>query len=499
MKLPQSVYNWTSILGSVLALISLGLIIFTFTISTFFDLGSSYIGLFIYIIFPMIMVVGLILIPIGIFFARKKINKPDEKQEFHWPKIDLNDVKYRNAFVIFISTTFVFIFISAIGTYEAFHYSESVQFCGTLCHKVMEPEYVAYQNSPHARVACVECHVGPGADWYIRSKLSGMYQVYSVTFGLFPRPIPTPVKSLRPARETCEKCHWPEKFYAQKSRFEKHYLADEKSTVWNINLNMKIGSSHSALGLIEGIHWHINPDIKIEYLPSNQQDEIINWVKTTNAKTGEVQIFEDQSNVLSATATDSISKRVMDCMDCHNRPSHRYASPPSFIDNAITAGLIPQDIPWIKLACIEATRIVTSSNDSAQMLISKNLMDYYSSNYPEVITGNPEGLKKAITGLQKAYSQNVFPYMKVVSSAYPDHIGHKETLGCFRCHDDKHLTKEGKSISKDCNLCHVIKAQGTPGSMQSVSIFDTLEFVHPVDIDNAWKETACSECHSALY
>jgi hypothetical protein len=499
MKLPQSVYNWTSILGSVLALISLGLIIFTFTLSTFFDLGSSYIGLFTYIIFPSIMVMGLLLIPIGIFFARRKQKLTTEEIEFTWPKIDLNDVKYRNAFVIFISTTFVFIFISAIGTYEAFHYSESVEFCGTLCHKVMEPEYVAYQNSPHARVACVECHVGPGADWYIRSKLSGMYQVYSVTFGLFPRPIPTPVKSLRPARETCEKCHWPEKFYAQKSRLEKHYLADEKSTGWDINLNMKVGSSHSALGLIEGIHWHINPDIKIEYIPAEGQNQPINWVKTTNAKTGVVQIFENQLNPLSANFIDSIPKRVMDCMDCHNRPSHRYASPASFIDNAITAGLIPRDIPWIKLACIEATKIETNSNDSAQLLISKNLTDYYTSNYPEVIAANPDGIKQAIAGLQKAYSQNVFPFMKVSSSVYPDHIGHKETLGCFRCHDNSHISKEGKTISNDCNLCHVIKAQGTPGAMQAVTIMDTLDFVHPIDIDNAWKETACSDCHSALY
>jgi hypothetical protein len=325
-----------------------------------------------------------------------------------------------------------------------------------------------------------------------------MYQVISVTFGLYPRPIPTPVKSLRPARETCEKCHWPEKFYAQKSRFEKHYLTDEKSTAWDINLNMKIGSSHSALGLVEGIHWHINPDIKIEYIAGKDANQEINWVRASNLKTGEVKVFDNQANILSTATVDSLSKRVMDCMDCHNRPSHRYASPSSFIDNAITAGLIPQDIPWIKLACIEATKFEPSSDDSAQILISKNLTDYYTTNYPEVIAKNPEGLKKAISGLQKAYSQNVFPYMKVTSSAYPDHIGHKETMGCFRCHDDNHLSSTGEKISRDCNLCHVIKAQGIPGAMQAVTAFDTLNFVHP-DGDESWKEMSCSECHSALY
>jgi hypothetical protein len=499
LKLPQSVYNWTSILGAVLVLISLGLIIFTFVISAFLNLGSSYIGLFIYIIFPMILVVGLLLIPIGILITRKKLRLGGKVPGYQWPKIDLNDVKYRNAFAIFIATTFVFIFLSAIGTYEAFHYSESVEFCGTLCHKVMEPEYVAYQNSPHARVACVECHVGPGADWYIRSKLSGLYQVYSVTFGLYPRPIETPVKNLRPARETCEKCHWPQKFYAQKSRTEKHYLTDEQNTSWDINLNMKIGSSYSALGLVEGIHWHINPDIKIEYIAADGLDNSINWVKATNKKTGKEEIFENQMSPLQAGALDSLPKHVMDCMDCHNRPSHRYLSPQRFIDNAMTSGLIPANIPWIKMASIEATKFETSSGDSAKILISQKMNEYYATNHPEILASNTDGIKKAIEGLQTVYSQNVFPYMKVTSSVYPDHIGHKETLGCFRCHDDNHLSAEGKVISKDCNLCHVIKAQGVPGKMQSVAVFDTLEFVHPVDIDNAWKESVCSDCHSALY
>jgi hypothetical protein len=201
----------------------------------------------------------------------------------------------------------------------------------------MEPEFVAYQNSPHARVACVECHVGPGADWFTRSKLSGLYQVYSVAFGLYPQPIETPIKSLRPARETCEKCHWPEKFYAQKSRLEKHYLTDEQRTGWDINMNMKIGSAHSSLGLIEGIHRHINPDILIEYVPGETHDAEISWVRTTNLKTGEVTLFENQINPLGQNVIDSVPKQVMDCMDCHNRPSHRYASPPSFIDNAITS------------------------------------------------------------------------------------------------------------------------------------------------------------------
>lgn len=499
MKLPQSVYNWISIIGALLSSISLALIVFTFVISSYFNLGSSYIGLFMYIIFPMVLVLGLILIPIGIYFRRKKMKKTETKDVLNWPRIDLNDSRYRNAFLIFIFTTFIFIFLSAIGTYEAYHYSESVQFCGTLCHKVMEPEYVAYQNSPHARVACVECHVGPGADWFVKSKLSGLYQVYAVTTGIYPRPIPTPIKSLRPARETCEKCHWPEKFYAHKNRLEKHYLADDKSTEWDINLVMKIGSPHSAQGLIEGIHWHINPDVEIEYISSDPQHEMIGWVKATNRKTGKVEIFESQDNPISKEELDKGDQRMMDCMDCHTRPSHRYSSPPTFIDNAIAGGLIPYALPEIKRACIDATSAIYSTRDTALMEIGIKMIDFYKLKYPDVLEGKKNLLDSAIAGLQLVYSQNIFPEMKVRYDVYPDHIGHKETNGCFRCHDNNHISKEGKTISKDCNLCHEIKAQGTPGSMQITTIFDTLQFVHPVDIGDAWKESMCSECHQTLY
>ena len=499
MKLPQSVYNWTSIVGSLLASISLALIVFTFVVSSFLDLASSYIGLFMYMVFPMVLIFGLLLIPIGIYFKRKQIRKSAPQEELRWPRVDLNDSRYRNAFLIFIFTTFVFIFLSAVGTYEAYHYSESVKFCGTLCHKVMEPEYVAYQNSPHARVACVECHVGPGADWFVKSKLSGLYQVYSVTMGIYPRPIPTPIKSLRPARETCEKCHWPEKFYAHKSRLEKHYLADENSTEWDISLNMKVGAAYSALGLIEGIHWHINPDIRIEYISDDPQREIINWVKTTNIKTGEENIFESVENPIPQEDFAKKELRTMDCMDCHNRPSHRYNSPPHFIDNAITGGIIPKDLPEIKRACIDATLPIYPTKDTAMMKIDSIMRDFYTTKYPEIIKEKPEVLEAAIIGLQKVFSMNIFPEMKVRYDVYPDHIGHKETNGCFRCHDNLHISKEGKTITKDCNICHEIKAQGIPGSMQITNIFDTLEFVHPVDVGDSWKEYNCSECHQALY
>ena len=265
IKLPRSVYNWVSLIGAVIALISLFMIGFLFVISFFLDRGGSYLGLVIYIILPAFFVTGLILIPVGMLWDIKKRERSGY-QEKRLPYVDLNEVAHRNAFLIFVSGTILFLFVSALGSYEAFHYTESTEFCGTLCHTVMKPEFDAYQNSAHARVRCVDCHVGEGADWYVRSKMSGLYQVYAVLANVYPKPIPTPISNLRPARETCEKCHWPEKFYSRKIRLEKHFLNDEKNTEWNISLLMKVGPSHSTQGLEEGIHWHINPDIKIEFV-----------------------------------------------------------------------------------------------------------------------------------------------------------------------------------------------------------------------------------------
>ena len=206
-KLPDSTRNWMSLIGATIALIGLFMIIFLLVVSMVFNQGGSYLGLVIYIILPAFMLVGLILIPIGMIRKRQQRKKLTTSEDKPLPFIDLNDPKHRNATLIFAVGTLLFLFISAIGSYEAFHYTESVEFCGETCHNVMQPQFVAYQNSPHARVKCVECHVGEGVNWYMRSKLSGLRQVYNVTLGEYPKPIPTPIENLRPARETCEKCH----------------------------------------------------------------------------------------------------------------------------------------------------------------------------------------------------------------------------------------------------------------------------------------------------
>jgi len=499
MKLPKTYYNPISLLGSIISSVSGLIIVFFMIANRLFGTGGSYIGLFIYIVLPVFLIIGLILIPIGMSRRSKRIKREGEESTELWIKIDLRDSRQWNAIAIFIGVTILFLLLTGIGSYKAFHYTESNEFCGTLCHSVMEPEYAAYQESAHSRVTCVECHVGEGADWYVKSKLSGLYQVYSVLFNKFPTPIETPIHSLRPARETCEECHWPEKFYSYRLRNEKNFLADSANTEWNIQLKMKTGSEHVAQGLIEGIHWHVNKDVKIEYVASTEKREYLPWVRYINDATGDTVIYQDIYETLDQEAIDTLELREMDCLDCHNRPSHQFLPPQKFTDDLIASGMIPVELPEVKSLAMQVFNLSFTDRDSGSMMIKESVMDFYNSNYPEIVEANQPLIDQAIDGFLAGYSKNIFPEMKANWDAYPNHIGHSEFNGCFRCHNGNHESEDGQVISRDCNLCHTILAQGDNESYETTTIDNSLEFIHPVDIDEAWKEMACADCHRYLY
>jgi hypothetical protein len=500
MKLPSSVKNYVSIIGAVLAVFNLATILSLVILNSFFDFGGSYIGLFIYMVLPAFMIGGLLLIPIGMRLNRARAKRAEAAGETqNWPVLNFNNVATRNASIIFVFGTIFLIIISSVGSYEAFHMTESVEFCGKLCHQVMEPEYTTYQGSSHARVACVECHVGAGAGWYVKSKLSGLYQVYSVIAHKFPTPIPTPIANLRPARETCEKCHWPQKFYDRKMKVEESFLADDSNTERIIHLQMKTSSKMTSAGLEKGIHQHINPDVRIEYKTTSANRQVIPWVKYTNLKTGESEIFTDSENPVSQAKLDSLEIRVMDCLDCHNRPSHNYDTPQNFVDKLMSSGKISKTLPGIKKEAMAVLYPEYSTKDSAFLAISEKLSAFYKSSYPELVTSRKADIENAISEIQMGYANNIFPYMKSSWKSYPNNIGHMEFDGCFRCHNDRHATPNGKVISRDCNLCHNIVSQGTPDSMEYSKSFEPLEFKHPVDIDEAWRTELCSSCHSQLY
>lgn len=498
MKLPKSIYNWISITGFIIAINSLIIILVLFLFSLFNSENNTYLGLFTYIVVPAFLVLGLILIPIGMLIKRRrKVSINDSAGK--WPILDMNQKFQRKALIRISVITVVLLIISSLGSYKAFHYSESVEFCGTLCHQVMEPEFVTYQHSAHAQVKCVECHVGEGAGWYVKSKLSGLYQVYSVLFDKYSTPIATPLHNLRPASETCEKCHWPEKFYSQKLRNQRSYLADSSNTEWNISLLMKIGPEHSAMGLSEGIHWHINKDFKIEYVASTTDRENIPWVKLTNLKTGEVKVYSDEENPMDQAGLDTLEMRSMDCMDCHNRPSHIYKSAPDYIDQAMIADKLPANLPFIKYAAMQALKIPYDTKEHAHKAIDSTILAFYKDEQPDIYSKESARITKALAIVKNEYDKNVFPRMKADATQYLNHIGHLESQGCFRCHSDRHKTAKGETIKKDCELCHSILAQGPSQTMTTVPLLNTMEFQHPVNIRDAWKTAMCSDCHRVLY
>ena len=498
MKIPKTIYNWISLLGLVIAINCGLLILILFVISQTVGASSAYLGLYIYIVLPTILIIGIIFILIGMMVSKRKQLTVDPGLP-KWPMVDLNRPSHRRRLVLVSVIGLLFLIISAMGSYQAYRYTESVSFCGKLCHEVMKPEYITYLHSPHARVRCVDCHVGEGADWYVKSKLSGLYQVYAVTFNVFPRPIPTPIQNLRPARETCERCHWPQKFYARSLRNQRNYLTDSVNTEWNYSMVIKTGPAYSSMGLKEGIHWHINPDVKIEYVSNSKDRESIPWVRYTNTKTGEVQVFQDTENPLGKGALDTLETRVMDCMDCHNRPSHSYKSPVNYVDEAITAGEIPSDLPFIKKIAMKILKLPFTKTDSALAFIRDSINSYYKVKHPEIYANRKNQIDKAVLGIQEEFQKNTFPEMKVTYASYLNHIGHMESDGCFRCHSGTHKSDKGKVISKDCNLCHSIIAEGPTSDLKYASINGSLEFMHPIDIGEDWKNYKCSECHRILY
>src|SRR5207248_3067342 len=268
--------NLISEAGVLIAVIALANIIFLIYIDVT-SAENPYLGILTYVIVPSILVVGLLLFLFGLLWERRRRRRSGiELPEY--PEINLNVRRVRNTVYLSVFGGVVFLLISVLGSYRAYHYTDSDQFCGTLCHTPMTPEYTAYKESPHARVGCVGCHVGPGAGWFVRSKLSGSYQVYAAAFNKFPRPIPSPVANLRPAQETCEQCHWPEKFFGAQLKVFDHYMYDEQNTPREVRLLIKTGGGSPQNGVVSGIHWHMNIASEITYVTTDRQHQVIPWV-----------------------------------------------------------------------------------------------------------------------------------------------------------------------------------------------------------------------------
>ena len=477
--------NLISQAGVVVAIIALANLVFLIYIDTRQNHNNPYLGILTWIVAPAILVTGLLLFSAGMLLERRRrrLRGSDDIPEF--PRIDLNDRRTRRVAIFTTVALALFITVSVVGSYQAYHYTDSDAFCGTLCHEVMKPEYTAYKQSPHARVGCVGCHVGSGATWFVKSKLSGSYQVYAVLANKYPKPIPTPVHSLRPARETCEQCHWPEKFFGAQLKVFDHFAADEANTPRHVRMLIKTGGGSPAMGRVEGIHWHMNISNEISYIATDPRRQQIPYVRAVDRKTGRVTEYLAQDSKLSEAQIAAAPKRVVDCVDCHNRPTHVYLSPDRAVDRAIVAEQIDRSLPFIKQQAVAVLAKDYRTTPEALETIARDLPAYYQANYPAIYATRQKQIDDATAVVQQIFSTTRFPEMKTDWRTHPDNVGHFTSAGCFRCHDDQHVSKDGRRISKDCDVCHTVLND------QSSST----NFEHPVDLGDL-KAVNCADCHT---
>jgi nitrate/TMAO reductase-like tetraheme cytochrome c subunit len=490
-KTPSLLRNYVSFVGAAIAVASLTSVILLFLIEITGQVENPYLGIFTYIIFPSILMFGIFVVILGVVLERRRRRKHADWEVAEYPKLDLNDQRARRAFFAFLLVTFLFVSASAFGSYRAYEYTESVTFCGASCHTPMKPEFVSYQASPHARVRCVDCHVGPGAGWYVRSKLSGAYQLYSVTFNKFPRPITTPVHNLRPAPETCEQCHWPEKFFGAQLKVFSHYGYDEKNTLRQMRMLINVGGGSPVTGVVAGIHWHMNIANEVTYIPLDEQRQTIPWIRIKD-RDGNVTEYYDRNRPLSPEQIAVATKRKMDCVDCHNRPAHVYVPPDLAVNQSFAAGKLDQSLPYLKRQAIEVLTKPYNTEAEALEQIASSFDSFYRTNYADLYNTKNGSIKAATTEVQRIFQTYTFPEMKTDWQTHPNNIGHFYFTGCFRCHDGEHVSDTGKVIRNECNICHTVLAD----SASPTAGVKTESFQHPVDLGSL-SDRKCESCHKA--
>ncbi len=410
------------------------------------QLNNPYLGLLLFVAVPAVFLIGLLLILLGMWRHQRRIEAGRASGE--WPVIDLRLPRTRAViFTVALLTSFN-VLVFSLAAYGAVHHMESAKFCGTTCHTTMQPEYAAHQVSSHSRVACVSCHVGPGAEALVASKIAGTRQLWMLFTDSVPAPIPAPVHTMRPARDTCESCHWSEKSHGDKLRQIREYANDEKSTETVTALQLHVGGGRVEAGTGSGIHWHMNLDNRVEYIATDAQRQVIPWVKFTG-RDGRVREYTVEGTTPAMLAAGE--HRVMDCLDCHNRPAHTFEPVAErAVDNAIAMGQLPRTFAFARREAVAALKDEYATGDDARRGIDARIRKAYPSH------GGDAALDRMVGAVQEIYSRNVFPTMKVKWGTYPNNIGHVFFNGCFRCHDDNHKAPDGSAIKQDCESCHAM-------------------------------------------
>ncbi len=383
-----------------------------------------------------------------------------------------------------------------VGGAYAWDYTNSPSFCGTSCH-TMPPEYAAYQASPHARIACVECHIGREfIGNQIFRKAGDVRHIVAMTFQTYEYPIR--VKNMRPARETCEKCHSPEKFSDDSLRVASHFQDDAENSPYSTYLVLKTGGGAKREGPELGIHWHIVN--RVTYYPTDELEQSIPFVRVENDD-GSTTDYQDVELGIDASTIDPSRLKEMDCITCHNRITHHVYTPEEFVDREISLGVISGDIPEIRQKGVDVLRREYATQ--AEALDSIGALDqYYATHFSGFYGAHTDLVKQAIDALRQIYSESVFIDQKVDWNTHPSNIGHFDSPGCFRCHDGKHLDANQRAIRLECNVCHSIPV--VAGAADFVTNIEISRGPEPeshrspnwISLHNKAIDTSCVACHS---
>lgn len=488
---PGLIRNYLSFGGGVIVVAAVVSILLLFLIELTSERVNQYIGILTYIILPGFLGFGLFLVIAGMLLERRRRRRDPTSEIPAYPRIDFNVSRQRNWAIGILSFAFIFVCASAFGSYRAYEYTESNEFCGLACHKVMKPEFVAFHASSHAQIRCVDCHVGHGAESYARSKLSGARQLFALMTNSYSRPVETPVHNMRPANETCGQCHWPAKFHGAQLKTFNHYAYDEQNTLRQTRLLLNVGGGDPANGPVGGIHWHMNLANEITFIATDEKRQVIPWIRVKDQK-GNVTEYVDRTRPLTSEQISSSAKRRMDCIDCHNRPAHTYLPPDLAVDQSLSAGRLDPSLPYLKRQAIEVLSRTYATEDEAVKTIGESIDAFYRANYNQLYAQKSASVTSAVSETQRIFKTYFFPEMKTNWETHPNNIGHLYTSGCFRCHDGEHVSSSGRVISNDCKVCHTMLSDSAmPGnSLESQPI------KHPVDL-GALADRKCETCHRA--
>ena len=407
---------------------------------------NPYAGLVIFVAIPAVLVLGLLLIPLGMWLQRRKLARHPETVD-DWPIWDFRSPRVRRAALVLIAFTALSAAISLVAGYSTLHWMESPQFCGQACHTPMNVQFTAWQHGPHARIACANCHIGEGARGFVQAKMAGTRQLAHVLTNSVPRPVPAGAQVPFGGHDlTCGRCHQPMKIPGDVVRVKREYGDDDQNTETLTVLLMHVGRVNPTG---RAIHWHADPATRVEFASADPARQTIPYVKVTSP---DGRVKEYFAAGASAPPAGQAPLHLMNCVDCHNNVGHRIANAPEqAVDTAIAAGEVSRALPFARREGVRLLKASYASDDEAARKIGEDLRRFYSAQTGSI---DAAALQRAVVALQGAYQRNVFSSMKVTWGTYPDNTGHTTSPGCFRCHDGSLAAKDGSTINADCEYCH---------------------------------------------